>query len=144
MWELKFAVPTCAVSSRTTGCGTGVWKDGSCNSRTILDQFHRRVATGERVGQRDLKGQARQSPLTSAAFAAALFASSGLTAPSLLPRVRPGVDVVILGGTRADGGPAEGDDAPSTRPGWEKLSGLLADFEQLPPMMCIKRAKRWI
>jgi hypothetical protein len=129
-------VGTCAVSSGTTGCSTGVWEDGSCNSRTILDQFYRRVATGERAG--------RQSLLTSAAFAAALFASSGLVAPSLLPRLRPGVDVVILGGTLADGGPVDGGDAPSTRPGWEKLSGLFADFEQLPPMMCIKRAKRWI
>lgn len=60
--------------------------------------------------------------LTSAALAAALRASSELEAPSLPPRVRPGVLAMTFCGTGAELGFAV-EFEPSVRPGAEKLSG---------------------
>lgn len=52
------------------------------------------------------------------------------------PSARPGVVAVIFGFTAAGTGALAGVSAvdPSTRPGPEKLSSLLADLEQMLPM----------
>lgn len=88
--------------------------------------------------------------LTSAALAAAAFASSGLLAPSLEPNARPGDDVFVatFWGTGVRGfvvGLAVLELEPSGRPGDEKLSSLLADLEQMFPMVvCYERGRREI
>lgn len=73
--------------------------------------------------------------LTSAAFAAAPLASSGLAVSSLPPRVRPGVLVVIFLGTGAVGACGVCELAPSVLPGVEKLSGWFEDLEQMLPIL---------
>lgn len=77
----------------------------------------------------------RAAKLTSAARAAAPLASSGLGASSLPPRVRPGVLAVTFLGTGVVVAFEFCAVEPTVRPGVEKLSSRLADFEQMFPIL---------
>lgn len=79
-------------------------------------------------------GVLKPAKLTSAALAAAALASSGLGASSLPPRVRPGVLVATFLGTGVVVTFVFCGVEPIVRPGVEKLSGWLADFEQIFPI----------
>ena len=98
------------------------------SSTTLVHQ----IGFGPTKKRLQFKGTA--TPLTSAAFAAALLASSVAEDGSAPPRVRPGVLLVILAGTEADVGWVCALE-PTIRPGVAKLSGWFDDFEQRFPMV---------
>lgn len=56
--------------------------------------------------------------------------------PFVPPSVRPGPIELTFGGSGARGVLAAGGALPRTRPGWEKGSDLLAEREQMLPIVC--------
>lgn len=115
------------------------------DSRQVYRLFcwqHWLVPTPEVRTQQTLQNMAHESQiclrdlsLTSAARAAALRGSSGPGAPSGDPNTLPGVlDVIFCGSGALVGGGAAAL-CPRTLPVPAKLSSLLADLEQILPMV---------